>query len=540
MVGKAGFAVIVGSIASVAAVTVSSAEPVGAQTAPEANVAPVLDWKPCGRDFPGALCATAEVPLDYGDPQGPSTSIALAKIPASNKRGKRGSVFVNPGGPGGSGVEFVLGGFGELLAGNLRGRFDIVGFDPRGVGASDPLRCFKSQRALDRYFANVPLFPYEQPQFRPFFDTYDSLGPKCLAKPSAVAAHMNTADVARDVDLLRAAVGDAQLTYVGFSYGSFLGTTYANLFPDRVRALVIDGVLNPELWSSGQQIRSDRVATQQEFQEFLRLCDEAGPDCAFSERGGSTKQWEALAEAVRRRPIALPDGTIYSYDFLIGDAAGAMYAPEVWPVAAELLDSLEDLALGDQDAADRAVSARIALWAQLTPPGLDANYPNGLDAYFGNQCADTEYPSTFGEFRATGQFAEEGSRFGPYWWWFNNGCSSWPVNQDRYIGPWTAMTSAPVLVVGNYFDGVTDYAGAQAVNGFLGGSRLLSYAGWGHTAYGRSACVTASVDAYLLNGSLPPEGTVCPANPNPFLDASIQTETLTGVLVGLPPTWPTR
>ena len=375
MGGKAWFAVIVGSIASVAAVTVSSAGPVGAQTAAETNVAPALDWKPCGRDFPGALCATAKVPLDYGDPQGPSTSIALAKIPASNKRGKRGSVFVNPGGPGGSGVEFVLTGFGEFLAGNLRGRFDIVGFDPRGVGASDPLRCFKSQRALDRYFANVPFFPYEQPQFRPFFDTYDALGPKCLAQRSAVAAHMNTADVARDLDLLRAAVGDAQLTYLGFSYGSFLGTTYANLFPDRVRALVIDGVLNPELWSSGQQIRSDRVATQQEFEEFLRLCDEAGPDCDFSERGGSTKQWEELAEAVRRRPIALPDGTIYTYDFLIGDATGAMYAPEVWPLAAELLDALEDAALGDQDAADRAVSARIALWARLTPPGADAELP---------------------------------------------------------------------------------------------------------------------------------------------------------------------
>ena len=114
------------------------------------------------------------------------------------------------------------------------------------------------------------------------------------------------------------------------------------------------------------------------------------------------------------------------------------------------------------------------------------------------------------------------------------------MNQDRYIGPWTATTSTPVLVVGNFFDGVTDYAGAQAVNGFLGGSRLLSYAGWGHTAYGRSACATASTDAYLLNGSLPPEGTVCPANPNPFLDASIQTEALTRIMVGLPPTWPTR
>ena len=172
---------------------------------------------------------------------------------------------------------------------------------------------------------------------------------------------------------------------------------------------------------------------------------------------------------------------------------------------------------------------------------MPAPYPNGLDAYYGNQSADTEYPSTFGEFRSTGQFAEEGSRFGPYWWWFNNGCSGWPVNQDRYIGPWTATTSAPVLVVGNFFDGVTDYAGAQAVNGFLGGSRLLSLRGLG------PHCVRPQRVRHGLHRRLPPqrvaarrEGTVCPANPNPFLDASIQTEALTGVLVGLPGTWPTR
>ena len=292
--------------------------------------APVLEWGPCGEDFPGAECAVATVPLDYDRPSRGTTEIALARIPASDRANRIGSVFVNPGGPGGSGVGFVLGDFGEFLSSQLDGRFDIVGFDPRGVGASDPLHCFDSEDALGEFFAGLPVFPYRHDQYRPFFERFKGLGPECLDDRQAVAANMNTADVARDLDLLRRAVGDRKLTYLGFSYGSYLGNTYANLFPQNVRALVIDGVLDPRLWSSGWQIRSDRVATQEEFDEFLRLCDEAGEDCAFSAPGGSAARWRALARALRREPLVLPDGFVYSYDFLIGDATSAMYAPEVW------------------------------------------------------------------------------------------------------------------------------------------------------------------------------------------------------------------
>ena len=137
----------------------------------------------------------------------------------------------------------------------------------------------------------------------------------------------------------------------------------------------------------------------------------------------------------------------------------------------------------------------------------EADYDNGLDAYYGNQCADTQYPATFAEFRFIDVYAAAGSRFGPLWWWGDVPCATWPVNADRYVGPWTARTSAPVLVVGNFFDGVTDHAGAVASARLLGNARLLSYAGWGHTAYDRSACVTDFVNAYLLRGALPAPGT---------------------------------
>jgi pimeloyl-ACP methyl ester carboxylesterase len=350
---------------------------------------------------------------------------------------------------------------------------------------------------------------------------------------------MSTGDVVRDLDLLRRAVGDRRLTYLGFSYGSYIGNTYANLFPRRIRALVIDGVLDPRLWSSGWQIRSDRVATQEEFDEFLRLCKAAGARCAFAAGRNTAARWETLARSVKREPVDLGD-FLYTYDFLITDAAGAMYAPEVWGGPdgyAAFLDLVADAALGNQSAGRQARAVRRTLLERIDGGQLrEADYANGFDAYFGNQCADTQYPSNFKRFRAISRYAREGSRFGPYWWWFNNGCADWPVDQDRFVGPWSARTSAPVLVVGNFFDGVTDYAGAQASNRLLKKSRLLSYAGWGHTAYGRSKCTTEFINEYLLDGSLPPAGTVCPANPNPFL-AAARSAVQRAPLVGLPPTW---
>ncbi len=514
-----------------------------AGAAPAAGAGPATPspaWQACAEGPAGAQCAVAAVPLDYDRPDGPTIGIALARIPATDPAGRIGTVFINPGGPGGSGVGLALGGFGEFLRDNLGGRFDVVGFDPRGVGASAPLRCFASAAELGEFFAQSEvIFPYRKDQERPYFDFSVRLAERCLARGATVTAHMSTADVARDLDLLRRAVGDRRLTYLGFSYGSYLGNTYANLFPRNVRALVIDGVLDPRLWAGGWQIKSDRVATQEEFDEFLRLCDAAGDACAFAAPGGSAARWERLARSLRARPVTLPDGSLYRYDLLIADAASAMYAPETWGGPdgyGALFDAIADAVLGDQAAASRIAALRGQLNDRLRP-ARDEPYPNGTDAYYGNQCADTEYPRSFAAFHIIGRYAEAGSRFGPYWWWPNAPCARWPTAPDRYTGPWTAHTSAPVLVVGNYFDGVTDYAGARASARLLRNSRLLSYAGWGHTAYGRSDCTTDHIDRYLLTGALPPAGTVCPANPNPFVAATASRSARTAPFTVAPPPW---
>lgn len=505
---------------------------------------PRIAWQPCGPQFPGVECATVSVPLDYDLPDGARTSLALARVPASDRAKRIGSLFVNPGGPGGSGVDLIKSGFGTRLDGALLGRFDIVGWDPRGVGESTPIRCWDSEAARGRFFAGLPAFPYLPEQERPYHDRNSAMAAQCLSRGQAIVRHMSTADVVRDLDLLRQAVGDARLNYIGYSYGSFIGNTYANLYPSKVRALVIDGVLNPALWSSGWQIASDRRASFDVLKEFFRLCDRAGVSCPLSGGAGAEARFNAVRDLVRETPLIINDGSggsfVYSYDRFVSDSAGVMYTPEIWPLYAEFIDLLNDALFGDAAAAVRALQVRRSIVQSLTPKSSAREvYDNGLDAFYGNHCADAEYPGFFQTFSLIGKFAEAGSFQGPQWWWGNTRCARWPTAQDRYIGPWSARTSAPVLVVGNFFDAATDYAGAVASNRLLPNSRLLSYAGWGHTVsyVGRSQCVDDYVTLYLIDGSLPPRGTVCPAASNPLAATRTDARSKTAgtmPMVGLP------
>lgn len=484
----------------------------GAAGAVGAAEVPALEWRACTAR-PAFECATARVPLDYDRPDGPTTRIALARVRASDGSRRIGTLFLNPGGPGGSGVDLLFD-YGNYMARRLKGRFDIVGFDPRGVARSEPLRCFRSESAFYEWWV-FPYLPWEPAQERPYFRDLSALAEHCFSRGGRIVRHMSTADVARDLDLLRAAVGDRRLNYVGWSYGSYLGNTYASLFPDRIRALVIDGVLDPQRWANGRHIELDRISVAAEFEEFLRLCDEAA--CPLSGPRGAAQRYWALERSLREQPLLFPDGSLYPYDYLVADSVDAMYEPEDWPDYAAFFADLLEASRGDFAALARAQSMRESIRERTDR--RRAGYENSYDAYYGNQCADTQYPKTFARFREVADYAEAGSIFGAYWWWQNAACARWPVSADRFAGPWTTRTSAPVLVVGNHYDGITDFAGAVASSRFLKNSRLLAYAGWGHTAYGRSECVTRHVDAYLLRGKLPAKGTVCPANPNPFVSA---------------------
>jgi pimeloyl-ACP methyl ester carboxylesterase len=247
-------AVVAGLLAALLAAPTATAAPPGSAGPP----VPRLRWAPCGD---GLECTTARVPLDYDRPSGATITLALIRLPASDPGRRIGSIFVNPGGPGESGVDAVRQGGRSLFSAEVRARFDLVGFDPRGIGASTPLRCFDS---LDEAQAVLPpfRFPVTAAEERIWVEADQTFARACAGRGGPIIDHMATADVARDLDLLRQAVGDRQLTYVGLSYGAYLGATYANLFPAEVRALVLDGVPDPVAWATG---RGDQAATQPLF-----------------------------------------------------------------------------------------------------------------------------------------------------------------------------------------------------------------------------------------------------------------------------------
>ena len=490
---------------------------------------PIINWSQCYREFGFPFeCATVQVPLDYSNPGAASIGIAVVRLPASDPANKIGSLFFNPGGPGGSGVDFLLFAGPFLYTDEVRARFDLIGFDPRGIARSTALRCFGNPRQWAPYFTPFA-FPItlEQAELWEAADRY--LDDACAQRGTRIIDHMSTAETARDLDLLRQAVGDEQLNYAGYSYGTFLGVTYANLFPDKVRALVVDGVLDPIAWTTGNpgegdtipfstRLRSDKGAMDT-LNEFFRLCDENPATCAFS--GDAADRYAALAASLRAAPIQIqfPDGSVFffTYQDLISNSLGAMYDSFSWPDFALFLADIESLAPPAQ------LGTRLyALWEDLgfiNKRGFP-HYPNFIEGFPGVACADSDNPDNYPAWWDNAQQAEaDFGYFGPLWTYVSSICAAWPGEQSgRYIGPFTANTANPVLVVGNFFDPATRYEGAQIVAGLLPNSRLLSMNGWGHVSLFLSQCADQAVSEYLLDGSLPPEGTVCNQDLTPFVD----------------------
>ena len=495
---------------------------------------PKANWSPCHRDlgFPFE-CSLVNVPLDYSQSGGAAIQIAMVRLPATDPANRIGSLFLNPGGPGGSGVDFALAIAPVLYTPEVRARFDIVGFDPRGIMRSTGLRCFGTPKQWVGYLTE---FPYPtSPDEEAIWEAADLyLVSNCEQRAGKIIDHMTTADTARDLDLLRQAVGDDGLTYAGFSYGSFLGNTYANLFPDKVRAVVVDAVLDPIAWTTGEpgqgttipfstRLRSDAGA-QATLDEFFRLCDAGGPNCAFS--GDSAARYAALVDRLRANPLVLilPDGTTFTFTDanLILETLLAMYNSFSWPSFAEFL------ALLDLLAPPAAIGASLdAYWqeAGFVNKRGDPAYPNAVEGFPGVACSDSDNPDNYPAWSAAAADAEANfGYFGPIWTWVSSICARWPGSMDsRYAGPFTTNTANPVLVVGNLFDPATRYEGAVTVAGLLPNSRLLTVAGWGHASLFLSQCADTAVANYLVDGTLPAPGTVCNQDIVPFAGPPLTT-----------------
>ncbi|MBX6767886.1 MAG: alpha/beta fold hydrolase, partial [Actinomadura rubrobrunea] len=469
-----------------------------------------------------------------------------------------GSLFVNPGGPGGQGTAMAY----EaplFLSDEVLDRFDIVGFDPRGVGFSDNVKCFKSHKDQTEALAGMNVaFPWGAEEERAFIASAKALGKGCATTGRRLAGAMSTAQVARDMDVLRRAVGDEKLTYLGFSYGTALGQYYANMFPDRVRAVSVDGVIDPRAWvgsrTTADQILDDRMRSgdgaYKALHEMLVRCRKAGPsECNFAQFGDPVKNFDTLAERVKAEPVDFGDFTL-TYADMVGAILGWLYQPngfmsvdynltDLWKVVSSSVPEAQreaaKKAMADRIARQRAEVRRQDKAAEKAADEVSAQdfpYDNTVEVYSGVICTDGRHRKRAESWPAkTAQADERAPYFGRPWGWSTVQCAgnAWSVrDEDAYTGPFDRRTSAPLLIVGNYYDPATNYDAAVAASRLVPNSRLLSSDSWGHTAYGTSACVTNAVDRYLVDVALPAEGTVCVGDLQPFGVASAAARTERG------------
>jgi pimeloyl-ACP methyl ester carboxylesterase len=481
-----------------------------ASAAPDQQPAPAagLRFKPCPDAADNVVCATLRAPLDYGRPNGDSVSLFVAKSPATGKR--IGSLFLNFGGPGGTMADVVESEGADLFP-VLNEHFDIIGMDPRGVGQSTPaIDCKANQETLGIYSE-----PFQTPfnvnpgQLLAKDQRYIA---KCLQNNGPILSHVSTANVARDMDLLRQALGDAKLNYLGFSYGTFLGATYASLFPHNYRAMVLDGPVDATDYINKpmDDLAEQTAAFEREFSRFFKDC--AVDQAACSGFGGTDPEdaFDALVDKANATPIPAnrytPDPRPVKGDDFDAAALILLYNKLNWGFLAE---ALAQAANGDgsfiRELVDEDFYGR--------DPDTGAFDP-GSDRYFTIGATEQKYSNNLQTYFDAGDHAwGEFNHF-----YLNNGYVElnyglWPAHdKDAFYGPFKVPNSSPTpLVVATTYDPATPYHGALRLVRDLGNARLLTMRGDGHTAYGNGSpdCIDPAIETYLNTLALPPAGTQC-------------------------------
>ncbi|MFD5034172.1 alpha/beta hydrolase [Streptomyces sp. NPDC058220] len=474
-----------------------------------------LDWKACpvpsaaegGGTAPSPLpggatweCSVMAVPLDYAKPDGDTIGLALIRARAREQDRRIGSLIFNFGGPGGSGVA-ALPAFSKDYE-KLRSRYDLVSFDPRGVGRSDAVEC-ESDKQLDAYFAKdfTPDDPTEEKSFTQGLATFASA---CEKNSGQALPYVGTTNAARDMELMRKVLGDDKLHYFGISYGTELGGVYAHLYPKSVGRAVFDAVVDPSE-TSEQGSLGQAKGFQLALDNFEKDCVSRGDACKLP--GSTPKEIEAfitgLIGRLDKQPIAGIGDRELTQTQATNGMAQALYSKEYWPLLEQGLDEAD----GGNG------SLLLALSDAMNGRDDQGRYSNLQAANAAINCADSKERYTLAQTKAKlPEFRKASPVFGDFLGWGLMGCSKWPVPGQWKTPDVSARGAAPILVVGNTGDPATPYAGAKAMADALGkGVGVeMTYRGQGHGAYNSgNTCVQDAVNGYLLDGKVPTAGTVC-------------------------------
>ena len=481
---------------------------------------PTITWIDAGD---GYQQATAAVPYDYAHPRGARFPLHMVRLPAADPAHKIGTLFVNFGGPGDPAAAWVRQGGRSLFPPQVLARYDLVGVDPRGTGQSRPVRCTASTREQQSLpYATARKFPVNRAQEAQAIAQVRRYAWECRARNGDLLDHVGTLPFARDLDVLRAALGDRRINLVGMSYGSFLGQVVANTFPTRTGALVLDGVVDPA-WAGGPPgsiswVRQNGdLGSWQTLSQFFGLCAQAGPQhCAFAAGGAPQRKYATLAARLRATPLMIPvpgqAAVPLGYTELLSVTGFRLYVGVAWPLLAQFLQAAYT---GDADSVAKIIT-------EMFPPPAPG-YDNLLDANTAITCGDTDNPRDPHRYGQVGRRrdATVAPYFGSRWAYFALDCAPWHGHaSERYSGPWTARTANPVLIIGNRYDPATPYRNAVKVHCLLPNSTLMTVNGVGHAALFTSACAVRATVRYLLTGATPPAGTVCNQDTEPFDPAS--------------------
>jgi pimeloyl-ACP methyl ester carboxylesterase len=454
---------------------------------------PPARWSDCGGGF---QCATVVVPRDHRGATGGVVNIALVRRSAPDRDKRIGSLLVNPGGPGASGVEFVRNSW-QVFPDELMSRFDLVGFDPRGVNASTGIRCIDN---LDPR-ANLDPSPDDEVELQALLLDAETYAGLCARRNAELLPFLSTDDVVADLDLLRASLGDEELTYLGFSYGSLIGSLYADRFPDRVRAIALDGALDPS--HDLVDVRTGQAAAfEAALGRFLADCA-ARTTCAFNHGADTPAAFDALMAAIDATPLPASrtrDRRKVGPGLTASAVLAALYSRAAWPALEYALALAE---LGDG-------SLLLLLSDPFRGRKPNGSYSNQIDAYTANICLDYPVltdPQEYTDLAA--RLADAAPHFAQHVAYNDLACAWWPVAPTRTPGAVRAAGAPPIVVVGTTGDPATPFAWAESLAGQLASGVLVRHEGEGHTGFASSTCVQDLIADYLVTVEPPNDGTVC-------------------------------